>query len=186
MIFWLFLWLSCFVVWLIVKSICVLPISSKNIFLEKLLDLKNWYSYNLICAEDAIKKDNSVLPWMLNRNDPPHSVPAPKSSLPWSLLPLFVSDIWVPPQSTKCHTQFQISRPQDSGPVSMSAAQGQSEASPPPRLLVIPATFLASSAAALAATAIKMFVNPEVEFSGMKMCVHKAENLLRRFPGNFP
>ena len=66
----------------------------------------------------------------------------------------------------------------------MSAAQGQSEASPPPpRLLVIPATFLASSAAALAATAIKMFVNPEVEFSGMKMCVHKAENLLRRFPG---
>ena len=70
----------------------------------------------------------------------------------------------------------------------MSAAQGQSEASPPPppRLLVIPATFLASSAAALAATAIKMFVNPEVEFSGMKMCVHKAENLLRRFPGNFP
>ena len=75
------------------------------------------------------------------------------------------------PQSTKCHTQFQISRPQDSGPVSMSAAQGQSEASPPPRLLVIPATFLASSAAALAATAIKMFVNSEVEFSGMKMCV---------------
>ena len=90
---------------------------------------------------------------------------SPKSSLPWSLWPLFVSDIWVPPQSKKCHTFFKlqhssISRPQDSGPVSMSAAQGQSEASPPPpRLLVIPATFLASSAAALAATAIKMFIN---------------------------
>ena len=92
---------------------------------------------------------------------------SPKSSLPWSLWLLFVSDIWVPPSThnpQNATLSFKlavssISRPQDSGPVSMSAAQGQSEASPPPpRLLVIPATFLASSAAALAATAIETLI----------------------------